>query len=148
MPLPAPAVIPVSSGRVAGGGDIQNAQEYCVATPTWPLPHLLCYLVSNGSGETFADGHVHGTQIGSASPQRAHVVTDKSWKEEVERAVAGAGLPWVVRSAWLERHGEICAAEVIDNRSGADRVVRVSAHDFPTATARRAEIVRQLPGGR
>jgi hypothetical protein len=75
-------------------------------------------------------------------------VTDKAWKEEVETVVASSGLPWVVRSAWIERRSEVYAADLIDKRSGAERTVRVSSRDFPFAAARRAEIERQLKSGR
>jgi hypothetical protein len=71
-------------------------------------------------------------------------VTDKEWKEEVERAVAGAGVLWEVRSAWIERRSDVYAADLVDKRTGTDRTVRLSSPEFPTAAERRAEIVRQL----
>lgn len=71
-------------------------------------------------------------------------MTDKEWKEEVERVVAGAGVRWEVRSAWIERRSDVYAADLIDQRSGAERTVRLSSSEFSTAAQRRAEIVRQL----
>ena len=69
---------------------------------------------------------------------------DKAWKEEVGGVLAGGGLPWSVAAAWVEQAGVMCCADVIDQRSGKDRSIRVSLEEFPTAAARRLEIARQL----
>ena len=71
-------------------------------------------------------------------------MTPKEWREEVERALAGSGLPWRVVSAWDEQKGPICCAEVANTSSGKDRTLRLSRTEFATTAERRAEIVRQL----
>jgi hypothetical protein len=71
-------------------------------------------------------------------------LTDKEWKEEVERVVASAGVPWVFRAGWIERRNEMLCAELIDKRSGTERTIRLSSQQFATPPARRVEIVRQL----
>jgi hypothetical protein len=75
-------------------------------------------------------------------------MTDKEWKEEVERVVASAGVPWVVRVAWIERRSEVYAADLVDNRSGKERTIRFSSQKHATAPERRAEILRLLQAGR
>jgi hypothetical protein len=76
------------------------------------------------------------------------VVTEKDWTEEVARALAGAGLPCRVHAAWIDHGGEMCHAEVTDTRSGKERTIRLSRLEFASVAARRAEITRQLQGGR
>ena len=71
-------------------------------------------------------------------------MTQKEWQEEVDRAVAGSGLPWRLSAAWLEQNSARCCAEVKDTRSGKERTVRLSHSQFTTTAERRAEIVRQL----
>jgi hypothetical protein len=75
-------------------------------------------------------------------------MTDKEWKEEVDRAVAGAGLPCRVAAAWLERRATRYVADLTDTRSGKERTISLSGQEFATVTARRAEIIRQLTSGR
>ena len=69
---------------------------------------------------------------------------DKHWAEEVERAIAGSGLPWRVHASWIEHRGPMCHAELTDTRSGKDCTIELSREEFASVTARRAEIVRQL----
>ena len=71
-------------------------------------------------------------------------MTDKHWAEEVERAIAGAGLPWRVHASWIENHGSVCYAELTDTRSGKERTIEVSLDVFASVAGRRDEIVRQL----
>lgn len=71
-------------------------------------------------------------------------MTDKEWKEEVAGVLAGGGLPWSVAAAWVEQASAMCCADVVDQRSGKERSIRLSRQHFQTAPARRAEIVRQL----
>ena len=75
-------------------------------------------------------------------------MTQKDWTEEVERALAGAGLPCRVHAAWIEHGGAMGCAEVTDTRSGKERTIRLSLEEFASVAARRAEITRQLQGGR
>jgi len=71
-------------------------------------------------------------------------VKDKAWKEEVTGVLAGGGLPWTVGAAWVEQTSAMCCADVVNQRSGKERSIRIPQQQFPTAAARRAEIVRQL----
>lgn len=70
-------------------------------------------------------------------------MTDKDWKEEVQSALAGAGLPWLVTAAWVGRGEAGCEAELVDMRTGRERTIRLSHQQFSTEAERRAEIVRQ-----
>jgi hypothetical protein len=70
-------------------------------------------------------------------------MTDRQWKEEIDRAVGGAGLPYRVVAAWIER-GRFCCADLADQRTGKDRTVRICHETFAMPAERRAEIVRQL----
>jgi hypothetical protein len=72
------------------------------------------------------------------------MLTEKRWKEEVGRALAGAGLPWNVAAAWIQKDSAEFCADVVDQRSGKDRRIRLSGEQFSTDAARRAEIVRQV----
>ena len=71
-------------------------------------------------------------------------MTNADWKEEVERAVSGAGAPWRVVGAWASQISETCSADLIDMRSGKERRISLARDQFQTLAARRAEIVRQL----
>ncbi|MNC89869.1 hypothetical protein D3C83_58740 [compost metagenome] len=71
-------------------------------------------------------------------------MTEKEWTEEMERALAGAGLPCRVRAAWIEHKGPMCYAELTDTRTGKERMIRLSRLEFATLADRRAEIVRQV----
>jgi hypothetical protein len=71
-------------------------------------------------------------------------VTDREWKQEAETAVAGPGLPFRVVAAWVEAVSFTCCADYADQRTGAQRHVKVSHQQFATPAARRAEVVRQL----
>ena len=73
-------------------------------------------------------------------------MNDKQWTEEVERTLAGAGLPCRVHAAWIQQSGEMYYAELTDTRSGKERKIGLSSQEFPTVIARRAEIVRQAGG--
>lgn len=75
-------------------------------------------------------------------------MTDKEWTEEVERAMAGAGLPWRVHAAWVEQRGPMCYAELTDTRSGRERIVELSRESFTTVAERRNELVRRLQADR
>ncbi len=74
-------------------------------------------------------------------------MTQKEWREEVDRALAGSGLPWRLFSAWVEQKSAMCCADVTNTSSGKDRTVRLLGSEFTTTAARRAEIVRQLQLG-
>jgi hypothetical protein len=73
-------------------------------------------------------------------------MNDKQWTEEVERTLAGAGLPCRVQSAWIQHGGDMCHAVLTDTRSGKERTIGLSRQEFSTVVARRAEIVRQAGG--
>ena len=75
-------------------------------------------------------------------------MTEKDWKEEVARVVASAGVPWVVKAAWIEKRSEAYVAELVDNRSGKERTIRFSGQQHGTAPERRAEILRLLQAER
>ncbi len=68
----------------------------------------------------------------------------KAWSEELERVVAGAGLPFRVTFAWIEKGNNAWCAELVDRRTGADRSIRLDAGQFPTEMERKGEVVRLL----
>jgi molybdenum-dependent DNA-binding transcriptional regulator ModE len=68
----------------------------------------------------------------------------KAWTEELERAVAGAGLPFRVAFAWVEKGNQVWCAELVDRRTGGDRSIRLDASQFATEMERKNEVVRQL----
>ena len=70
--------------------------------------------------------------------------SSKAWTEELERAVAGAGLPFRVAVAWVEKGDHIWCAELVDRRTGADRSIRLDASQFATEMERKNEVIRQL----
>lgn len=71
-------------------------------------------------------------------------MTPAAWKEEVQRALSGAGAPWGVRDAWIEVPSGVLCADLSDTRTGKECQIRLTASDrFSTVAARRAEIVRQ-----
>ena len=67
----------------------------------------------------------------------------KEWEQEVATAIAG-GLPWRVLSAWLDQGSHDCCADLVDERTGKQRSVRLSRLTMSTAALRRQEIRRQL----
>ena len=69
---------------------------------------------------------------------------ERAWKEEVERAVDGSGLPWRVSAAWIEQKRPMYCASLTDTRSGKECRVSLSPDDFATVSARRIESVRQV----
>jgi hypothetical protein len=71
-------------------------------------------------------------------------MTDKQWQQEVNSALAGAGLPWRASAAWVEQGGVALCAELVDTRTGKERAIRLSAVVFGSESERRAEIARQL----
>lgn len=74
-------------------------------------------------------------------------MTEKEWREEVDRALGGAGLPWRLFAAWIDANRITCCAEVTHTSNGKMRTVRLSQTQFDTVAARRVEISRQLGGG-
>ena len=70
-------------------------------------------------------------------------MTEKEWRAELDTALAG-GRPWKVTSAWCHRGTPTCGAELAHTGTGAARTVTLSAAEFQTPVARKAEIVRQL----
>ena len=70
-------------------------------------------------------------------------MTPAAWKEEVERALSGAGVPWRVRDAWVELSSAVLCAELSDTRTGKECRIRLASARFSTVVERRAEIVRQ-----
>lgn len=71
-------------------------------------------------------------------------MTEKEWKEEVDRTLAGSGMPWRLFAAWMEQNRITCCAEVTHTSTGKLRTIRLSQTQFPSVAARRAEIARQL----
>ena len=69
-------------------------------------------------------------------------ITERSWTEEVARALAAAGLPWQVRSCWCQKSS--CAAEVVHTSSGKTRLITLPFDAFSTPALRKAELVRVL----
>ena len=69
-------------------------------------------------------------------------ITERSWTEEVMRALAAAGLPWRVGCCWCEKAA--CVAEVVHHGTGTTRVITLPLDTFSTSALRRFELVRTL----
>ena len=69
-------------------------------------------------------------------------ITERTWSEEVMRALAAAGLPWQVSSCWCEKSA--CAAEVVHRSTGKTRLITLPLATFSTAALRKAELIRAL----
>jgi len=74
-------------------------------------------------------------------------MTEKEWREEVDRLLAASGMPWRLFAAWVESNRTTCCAEVTHTSTGKLRTIRLSQSQFNTVAARRAEVARQLTGG-
>jgi hypothetical protein len=70
-------------------------------------------------------------------------ITQQQWHEEVERALASAGIPWRLSIAWVEPSNDLCYVSA-RHTDGTERTLRLSCSEFPTAAERRDEILRQL----
>jgi len=97
-----------------------------------------------GSAEAIAQADTAGAPNGSIPCTGPMAMTNAGWKEEVERAVSGAGAPWRVTAAWASQTSGTCSADLVDLRSGKERRISLACDHFTTLAARRAEIVRQL----
>lgn len=75
-------------------------------------------------------------------------MTDRQWKEELERAIAAFAYPWRVRTAWVEQAGSLLGADLVDTRTGNERTIRLAALVFRTDAERRTEIARLLQAPR
>jgi hypothetical protein len=71
-------------------------------------------------------------------------ITERTWTEEVTRALAAAGVPWQVGSCWCEKSA--CAAEVVHRSTGKTRLITLALDTFSTAALRKAELIRALQG--
>jgi hypothetical protein len=72
-------------------------------------------------------------------------MTKEEWLDELDTAIASAGLPWRVFTAWVEQDSPMCFAELThDEKQRNTRRVSLARDRFPTVAERRAEILRQL----
>lgn len=75
-------------------------------------------------------------------------MTDRQWKEELERVIAAFAYPWRVHGAWVEQGGAVLCADLVDAKLGNERTIRLSARVFRTDAERRTEIARVLQAPR
>lgn len=85
--------------------------------------------------------------INGAQMKQARSDGHGHWTEEAMRAATGAGLSWRLATAWCQQGRTVWCAEFTHQGSGKTRHVRLCSAQFPSPTARRAEIVRQLQLG-
>jgi hypothetical protein len=69
-------------------------------------------------------------------------MTEQTWQDEVESAIAGTH--WMFFVTRFDPHTTTCTAHLVHRRTRQSRIVRLSFETFNSVEARRAEIHRQL----